>query len=512
MEAINTLPTADRRDPSAPYIVAFDQGTTSSRTIIFNHSGEIVSIAQQELERSFPRPGWVQQDAVDIWASQLSTFTQALTQANIHPSFIAAAAIANQRETTIVWDRTTGEPIYDAIVWQCRRGDELITKLEQEGYSELITRKTGLIPDAYFSASKIAWILESVEGARVKADAGRLAFGTVDSWLLWNFTQGKTHATDVTNASRTMLFDIHKLEFDDELLNLFNIPRSMMPEVKLSSGLFGAIENPFVEASIPITGVAGDQQAALFGQSCFEPGEAKNTYGTGCFMLMNTGTTPVTSHNGLLTTVAYADSQKTNYALEGSVFNAGSAVKWLRDSLKIVETVEESEAIAGSVDSAGGCYMVPAFNGLGAPHWDESARGAIVGITQGTERAHIVRATLESLAYQSADVLVAMEQDSGVSMRELRVDGGASANDFVLQFQADILGRNVIRPAVMEATALGAAYMAGLAVGFWADEDELRALASPDRIFAPSMEAARVSDLLKGWQKAVGCVAKDSTN
>lgn len=493
---------------AAPYIVSFDQGTTSSRTIIFDHSGKVVSLAQQEIERTFPQPGWVQQDAVDIWASQLSTFTQALTQANIHPNQIAAAAIANQRETTIVWDRETGRPIYDAIVWQCRRGDALIAKLEHTGHSEFITASTGLIPDAYFSASKIAWILDNVDGAREKAEAGQLAFGTVDSWLLWNFTDGLVHATDVTNASRTMLFNIHTLEFDDQLLELFNIPRSMLPQVMSSSGFFGDINSPLVGAQIPITGIAGDQQAALFGQCCFEPGEAKNTYGTGCFMLMNTGTAPVHSRSGLLSTVAYADGEKTTYALEGSVFNTGSAVKWLRDSIKLIQTVEESESIARSVSSTGGCYVVPAFNGLGAPYWDDSARGAILGITQGTSGAHIVRATLESIAFQSADVLVAMERDSGVPMLELRVDGGACANDFVMQFQADILSRNVVRPIMSESTALGAAYMAGLAVGFWDSEEELRTLASPDKIFSPQADSARVQELLDGWQVAIARVAK----
>lgn len=503
---------ASKAEPTSSYIVAFDQGTTSSRTIIFDHAGSIISLAQQEIERTFPQSGWVQQDAIEIWSSQLSTFTQALSQADIHPDQIAAIGIANQRETTIIWDRATGKPVYDAIVWQCRRGDARIAELEREGYAPLITAKTGLIPDAYFSASKIAWILDNIEGTRARAEAGELAFGTVDSWLLWNLTDGQVHATDVTNASRTMLFNINTLEFDDELLGLFNIPRSLLPEVKPSSGLFGHIDSPLIGAPIPISGIAGDQQAALFGQCCFAPGEAKNTYGTGCFMLMNTGTKPMLSNCGLLTTIAYADAHKTTYAIEGSVFNAGSAVKWLRDSLKTIETVEESAQVAASIDSTNGCYFVPAFNGLGAPHWDDSARGAIIGMTQSTTRSHIVRATLESIAYQSADVLTAMEHDSSVSLCELRVDGGVSANDFVMQFQADILARNVVRPVMTEMTALGAAYMAGLTVGYWGSEDELRTLASPDKVFSPQASSEHVAKLLGGWQKAIACVAKGPAN
>ncbi len=488
------------------YIAALDQGTTSSRCLLFDEDAQIVSIAQQEIERSFPHPGWVQQDATEIWASQLSVFTKALTQAQVQISDIAAIGITNQRETTIVWDRHTGKPVYDALVWQCRRGASIIDEIAHKIEPNVIQEKTGLILDSYFSASKIAWILREIPGARARAEAGDLLFGTVDTWLLWNLTGGAVHATDMTNASRTLLYNIHTCEWDNDLLRLFDIPRSMLPEVKPSCGYFGHTDNQMLGHGVPIMGVAGDQQAALFGQCCFEPGDVKNTYGTGCFLLMNTGGSPVRSSHGLLSTIAYADSKHVTYALEGSIFNAGSAIDWLKDGLELIRSVDETEALARSVNDTQNCYVVPAFNGLGAPYWDTDARGAIVGLTQGVTRAHVVRATLESLAYQTYDVLRAMQLDAGTELKTMRVDGGVSRNNFCMQFQSDILGERVIRPCNTESTALGAAFIAGLSVGFWENLDDVRACCAHVDCFEPTFTRSQRERLLAGWDRAVHSV------
>ena len=487
------------------YIMALDQGTTSSRCILFDHQGNRVSTASQEFSQHYPKPGWVEHDPMEIFASQLGVASRAMNQIGIGPSEIAAIGITNQRETTIVWNKETGEPVYPAIVWQCRRTAERIDAFAKTETGKNSTARTGLIPDAYFSASKIQWILEHVDGALERAHAGQLLFGTVDTWLIWKLTGGRSHVTDVTNASRTMLFDIHKLQWDEELLAWFGIPRSMMPQVCMSSGSFGITDPTLMGGEIPIMGVAGDQQAALFGQCCFESGEVKNTYGTGCFMLMNTGARPVASRNGLITTIAVGLDGEVQYALEGSVFVGGASVQWLRDELRLFRSAEQSEDYAKAVPDTAGAYVVPAFTGLGAPHWDPYARGTIVGITRGFSREHLVRATLESIAYQTADILSAMEKDSGIGLKSLKVDGGASANNFLMQFQADILNTRVVRPICIETTALGAAYLAGLACGYWESRDEIRRNIQVDRVFDSLMGEKRREELLNGWKKAVNC-------
>lgn len=485
------------------YIIALDQGTTSSRCILFDRKGAICSVAQKEFRQSYPKPGWVEHDPVDIWSSQFSVMTEAMSKLGVSGEDIAGIGITNQRETTIVWNKRTGEPVYPAIVWQCRRTADLIRRLETDGMGELVRQRTGLIPDAYFSATKIAWILEHVPGAREQAEQGELLFGTVDTWLVWKLTGGRIHVTDVTNASRTMLFDIHKLQWDSELLDYFHIPASMLPEVKSSSEIYGHSERSLTGSEIPICGIAGDQQAALFGQCCFDAGEMKNTYGTGCFLLMNTGMKPVISENGLLTTLAASIDGKPRYALEGSVFVAGAAIQWLRDEMGLIRTAAESERCCQAVGDTAGVYVVPAFTGLGAPYWKAEARGVITGLTRGAGRNHIVRATVESLAYQVYDLVEVMRRDSGIPVLALKTDGGASANDFLLQFQADLLGTNVHRPSCIETTALGAAYLAGLAVGYWKDLEDIRKNWSLAKCFEPKMADARRKELLDGWEDAV---------
>ena len=486
------------------YILALDQGTTSSRAIVFNRESEVVAIAQEEYTQIFPRSGWVEHNPLEIWETQSRTAVEALKRANLSPRDIAALGITNQRETTLVWNRKTGEPICNAIVWQDRRTSDYCDRLRSQ-YAETIRRKTGLEVDAYFSASKLKWILDNVENARRQAESGELCFGTVDSWLIWKMTDGEIHVTDVSNASRTMLFDIQKLDWDDELLEIFEIPRSILPRIASSSEIYGEVKTPSELAGIPIAGNAGDQQAALFGQACFEKGLSKNTYGTGCFLLQNIGTQAVESKNKLVTTVAWQIGGVTEYALEGSVFIGGAVIQWLRDSLGIIEKSADVEALANSVDDNCGVYFVPAFAGLGAPHWDQAARGTIVGLTRGTGKAHIARAALESIAYQSADLLDAMRADSGVQFKELRVDGGATANETLMQFQADILQIPVVRPRVTETTALGAAYLAGLAVGFWQSRDELARQWQSEKIFEPSMPPEKAQELRQKWSKAVEC-------
>ncbi len=485
------------------FILALDQGTTSSRAIVFNHQGEIVSLSQKPFEQIFPKPGWVEHDASEIWYSQSSVAAEAIARANLTGKEIAAIGITNQRETTVVWDKETGLPIYNAIVWQDRRTAKYCDELKAKGLDATIREKTGLVIDAYFSATKVKWILDNVDGARDRAEKGMLCFGTIDSWLTWKFTRGKMHITDVTNASRTMLFNINTMEWDADLLSLFNIPANMLPEVKQSSEVYGETATTLFATKIPIAGIAGDQQAALFGQMCVEPGMAKNTYGTGCFLLMNTGEKPVQSKNNLITTVAWKINGKTTYALEGSVFVGGAAIQWLRDGLKIIKDSAESETLAESVADNGGVYFVPALTGLGAPHWDQYARGAIVGITRGTTTAHIARAALEGIAFQVYELLSAMEADSGKKTIELRVDGGAVANNRLMQFQADIFSSNVIRPKVLETTALGAAYLAGLAVGYWKDVDEIKQQWAVDKKFEPDMDKEKVCNMLHYWKKAV---------
>ena len=485
------------------YIMALDQGTTSSRCIIFDKQGEIISSAAKEFTQFFPENGWVEQNPKEIWSSQLAVMVEALAAKGIESSEIAAIGITNQRETTILWDKKTGEPVYNAIVWQCRRTAPVIDDLKRRGAEKMIREKTGLIPDAYFSATKIAWILDHVEGAREKAERGELLFGTVDTWLIYKLTRGKVHATDYTNASRTMLYNIHTLEWDTQLLELFNVPKVILPEVRDSSGIYGYTDEKVFGCSIPIAGVAGDQQAALFGQCCFEEGEAKNTYGTGCFLLMNTGEKAVYSGHGLLTTIAIGMEGRVTYALEGSVFVAGAAIKWLRDEMKLIESAEETEKLALSVKDSNGVYVVPAFTGLGAPYWDAYARGAVFGLTRGTGRAHFVRATLESLAYQSTDVIRAMEEDAGISLESLRVDGGASANNFLMQFQADLLGAEILRPEIIESTALGAAYLAGIAIGMYKDREEICQNRQISRTFRPEIAREVASKMYEGWQQVV---------
>ncbi len=483
------------------YILSFDAGTTSSRAIVFDKQGGIVSVAQREFTQHYPQPGWVEHNAVEIWSTQVSVAAEAILNAGLTAQNIAAIGITNQRETTVVWDKRTGEPVYNALVWQDRRTSGICDDLRRQGKAELIQSKTGLIVDAYFSATKIQWILDNVAGAREKADAGYLLFGTIDTWLVWKLTAGKTHVTDVTNASRTMLYNINTLLWDDELLQLFNIPKSMLPQVKSSSEVYGETAGTVLAAQIPIAGIAGDQQAALFGQMCTEKGMVKNTYGTGCFMLMNIGGKPVLSKNNLITTIAWKVNGEVVYALEGSIFIAGAVVQWLRDGLCIIQSSADVEALAQKVPDTGGVYVVPAFTGLGAPHWNQDARGTITGLTRGSTAAHIARAALESIAYQTFEVLKAMEADSGAAIAELRVDGGATANNLLMQFQADIINANVIRPKVTEVTAAGAAYLAGLATGYWSSLDEIRQQWQVDRAFEPQHPGR--PDLVKGWDIAV---------
>lgn len=486
------------------YVMALDQGTTSSRCILFDREGHICSQAQREFTQYFPQPGWVEHDAMEIWSSQISVAAEALSKIGAQAEQIAAIGITNQRETTIVWERETGRPICPAIVWQCRRSASTIDELKREGFDRVITQKTGLIPDAYFSATKLKWILDHVEGSRERAARGELLFGTVDSWLIWNLTGGQVHITDYTNASRTMMFDIHRLCWDEEILAKLDIPRACLPEVMPSSAVYGVTHHCPIGDGIPIAGAAGDQQAALFGQCCFEPGEAKNTYGTGCFLLMNTGYEAIESKSGLLTTIAVGEAPgRVQYALEGSVFVAGAVIQWLRDELKLISSAAETEECCRRVPDTNGVVLVPAFTGLGAPYWDQYARGEIIGLTRGTNRDHIVRAAVESLAYQTGDVLRAMEKDAGMTLSSLKVDGGASANSFLMQFQADVLGTRVYRPSCIETTALGAAYLAGLAVGYWESKEDIRKNWKLGAQFSASMEKELAAQLWQRWHKAV---------
>lgn len=488
---------------SSHFIIALDQGTTSSRSIVFDKKGNIISSAQKEFKQIFPQPGWVEHDADEIWSTQFGTMAEAVAKAHITMKQIAGIGITNQRETTVVWDRNTGHPIYNAIVWQDRRTASYCDELNAAGHAATIKQKTGLVIDAYFSATKLKWILDNVEGARSKAEKGELAFGTIDSWLVWKLTNGAVHVTDVSNASRTMLLNIHTCQWDEELLKLFNIPKNILPEVKSSSKIYGVTGSIVQDSRIPIAGIAGDQQAALFGQMCTLPGMVKNTYGTGCFMLMNTGEKAIASKNNLLTTIAWQIDGKTEYALEGSVFIAGAVVQWLRDGLKMIRHSNEVETLAATVKDSEGVYIVPAFAGLGAPHWNQYARGSIYGLTRGSSNAHIARAALDSIAYQTYDVLKAMEADAGISIAELRVDGGATVNNSLMQFQSDILNTKVVRPKVTETTALGAAYLAGLAVGYWKNIGEIQEQWQVDKIFSPAMEDAKRNELVRGWQRAV---------
>lgn len=487
------------------YIMALDQGTTSSRCILFDKKGKICSMAQKEFSQIYPKPGWVEHNPMEIWSSQLAVAIECMAMVGATAEQIDGIGITNQRETTILWDKYTGEPVYNAIVWQCRRTADMIDGLKADGFDQVIREKTGLIPDAYFSASKIAWILENVPGAREKAQKGDLLFGTVDTWLIWNLTKGAVHVTDYTNASRTMLFDIHRLAWDEEILQRFHIPASLLPKVCSSSCVYGNTDASVLGGAIPIAGAAGDQQAALFGQCCFEQGEVKNTYGTGCFLLMNTGHEAIASKSGLLTTIAASTSEEVEYALEGSVFVAGAAVQWLRDSMRMVRSAPQSQEYAEQVEDTAGVYVVPAFAGMGAPYWNQYARGTVVGITRGCTKEHFIRATLESIAYQTSDVLAAMERDSGICLKSLKVDGGASANDFLMQFQADIVDTQVLRPECIETTALGAAYLAGLAVGYWKDKDEIRENWQIGAHFDSAMSEEQRGELLKGWKRAVKC-------
>ncbi len=485
------------------YILALDQGTTSSRAVVFDKKGAIVSVAQKEFTQIFPKPGWVEHDATEIWSTQAGMAAEAVTKKGLKGEQIAAIGITNQRETAVVWDRKTSEPIYNAIVWQDKRTSGYCDELKKAGKTDLIREKTGLVIDSYFSATKVKWILDNVEGAREKAKAGELAFGTIDSWLIWKMTQGKLHITDVTNASRSLLFNINTMQWDNELLELFGVPMSMLPEVKQSSEVYGHTSPNFFAHEIPIAGIAGDQQAALFGQMCTQKGMVKNTYGTGCFMLMNIGEEPTKSNNNLLTTVAWKINGKTTYALEGSIFIAGAVVQWLRDSLKIIKKSSEVETLAGSVESSDGVYFVPAFAGLGAPHWNQNAQGTMFGLTRGSTDAHIARAALDSIAYQTMDILKAMEKDSGISIKELRVDGGATVNNLLMQFQSDVLNTSTIRPKIVETTVMGAAYLAGLAVGFWKDQEEIQNIWQTDVTFEPTKERTTVEKGIEGWYKAI---------
>lgn len=487
----------------AKYVMALDSGTTSNRCILFNEKGEVCSVAQKEFTQFFPKPGWVEHNAKEIWSTQFGVATEAMQRLGVTAKDIAAIGITNQRETTIVWDKETGEPVYNAIVWQCRRTSEYCDSLKAKGLTDTFREKTGLVIDAYFSGTKLRWILENVEGAREKAEQGKLLFGTVDTWLIWKLTNGAVHVTDYSNASRTLLFNIQTLQWDDDILKEFNIPKQMLPEVKPSSCVYGHTDPSLFGGEIKIAGAAGDQQAALFGQTCFNQGEAKNTYGTGAFLLMNTGEKPIFSKNGLVTTIAWGLDNKINYALEGSIFVAGSAIQWLRDQVRLIYAAPESEYIAESVPDTNDCYVVPAFTGLGAPYWDQYARGAIVGITRGTTRSHIVRATLESLAYLSYDVLHAMEEDSNITLKSLKVDGGASANNFLMQFQSNVNGVPVHRPSCLETTAMGAAYLAGLAVGYWNSKEEVIKNWQLSKIFEPQISEEERIKKIKRWKKAV---------
>ena len=487
------------------YIMALDQGTTSSRCILFDKSGNICSVVNKEFKQIYPQPGWVEHDANEIWDTTLEVARAAMAKLNVKAADVAAIGITNQRETTVVWDKETGEPIANAIVWQCRRTSDIIDGLVRDGWSDKIREKTGLVPDAYFSGSKIKWLLDNVPGARRRAAAGKLLFGTIDTWLIWKLTGGRVHVTDYTNASRTMLYNIRELKWDEELLHLLDVPASMLPEVKPSSCVYGLTDFELLGGQIPIAGAAGDQQCALFGQCCFEPGQMKNTYGTGCFLLMNTGHEIVRSKNGLVTTIAASADGTVQYALEGSIFIAGAAIQWLRDELGVLTSAAESLEYALRVPDTAGGYVVPAFTGLGAPYWNQRARGVVVGLTRGFSRAHLVRATLESLAYQTYDIVRAMERDSGIPIADLKVDGGACANDFLMQFQSDLIAADVYRPQVIETTALGAAYLAGLAVGFWASLEDVRNNWAVNRVFTPELEDEKRRKLLHGWHKAVKC-------
>ena len=488
------------------YILALDQGTTSSRAIVFDKKGNIVTVAQKEFTQYFPKPGWVEHDPNEIWSTQAGVAAEAIAKKGLNVENIAAIGITNQRETVVVWDKNTGVPVYNAIVWQDKRTAQYCDELKDLGKIGMIREKTGLVIDSYFSGTKVKWILDNVEGARKQAEADQLILGTIDTWLIWNFTKGETHVTDASNASRTLLFNINTMNWDDELLELFTIPKSMLPEVKQSSEVYGYTKSTFYDANIPISGIAGDQQAALFGQMCTKPGMVKNTYGTGCFMLMNIGDKPIVSKNNLLTTVAWKINGKTQYALEGSIFIAGAVVQWLRDSLKIIRTSSEVEALASSVKSAEGVYFVPAFAGQGAPHWNQHAQGTIFGLTRGSTAAHIARAAIESIAYQTMDVLKAMEADSGISIKELRVDGGATVNNALMQFQADVLNTVTVRPKVVETTAMGAAFLAGLAVGYWQNAEEIQEMWQTDLYFTPTRERTSIEQEIQGWYKAIGAL------
>ncbi|MFY9283254.1 MAG: glycerol kinase GlpK [Miniphocaeibacter sp.] len=485
------------------YIMALDAGTTSNRCILFNKKGEICSVAQKEFTQIFPKPGWVEHNAKEIWSTIMGVAVESMSNLDIGADDVAGIGITNQRETTVVWDKNTGEPIYNAIVWQCRRTSKFCDELKQAGYEDMVKEKTGLLIDAYFSATKLKWILDNVEGAREKANKGELLFGTIDTWIIWRLTNGKVHVTDYSNASRTMLYNINTLEWDKEILELLDIPANMLPEVKPSSEIYGYSDSNYLGGPIPISGAAGDQQASLFGQTCFQKGDAKNTYGTGAFLLMNTGEKPVYSTHGLVTAIAWGLDGKVNYALEGSIFVAGSAIQWLRDELRILDSAADSEYMATRVPDTNDCYVVPAFTGLGAPYWDQYARGAIVGITRGVNKYHIIRATVESLAYLSYDVLEVMEKDSGAKMKTLKVDGGASQNDFLMQFQADLLNVQVQRPKFVETTALGAAYLAGLAVGYWKNLDDIKQNWELSKEFTPSLSEEEIQNKIKRWRKAV---------
>ncbi len=487
------------------YIMALDAGTTSNRCILFDRNGRICSVAQREFHQYFPKPGWVEHDANEIWASMLGVAVEAMQRIGATAAEIAGIGITNQRETSVVWDKATGEPIYNAIVWQCRRTSAYCDELKARGLTEIFRQKTGLVIDAYFSATKLRWLLEEIPGARARAERGELLFGTVETWLLWKLTGGKVHITDYSNASRTMLFNINTLQWDEEILRELNIPRGMLPEPRPSSAVYAETEPTLLGGAIPICGAAGDQQAALFGQTCFRPGEAKNTYGTGCFLLMNTGERPVFSRNGLVTTVAWGLDGHVNYALEGSIFVAGAAIQWLRDEMKLIESAQDSEYMAQKVRDTNGCYVVPAFTGLGAPHWNQYARGTIVGLTRGCNKYHLIRATLDSICYQVDEVLAAMRADSGIALEALKVDGGASANNYLMQTQADVIGAPVVRPTCVESTALGAAFLAGLAVGFWRDLDEIRRYYAADRTFLPTISEQERAERLGGWKRAVRC-------
>ncbi len=490
-------------DTMGTYVMALDAGTTSNRAIIFDKRGQIISVAQKEFTQIFPQPGWVEHNANEIWSTMLGVAVEALTKAGATYQDISGIGITNQRETTIVWDRTTGEPVYNAIVWQCRRTSKYCDELKDAGLTDFFRMKTGLVIDAYFSATKLRWILENVPGVRERAEKGELLFGTVDSWLLWKLTRGRVHVTDYSNASRTMMYNISELKWDEEILEKLQIPACMLPEVRPSSEIYGETDPAFFGGPIPVAGIAGDQQAALFGQTCFNEGDAKNTYGTGCFLLMNTGNKPVFSRNGLVTTIAWGIDGKVKYALEGSIFIAGASVQWLRDEMHLIDSAEDSEYMAKKVPDTNGCYVVPAFTGLGAPYWNQYARGTIVGITRGVNKYHIIRATLESIAFEASDVLAAMEADSGIVLSNLRVDGGASANDFLMQVQADVIGATVVRPVCVETTALGAAYFAGLATGYWKDKNEIKVNSDIDKIFKPKITAEERAVKLAGWKKAV---------